>query len=287
MGLAIVSYFKNILVPVDGSSYSLQAEELVADLAKRFNSKVTVLHVVPHQIKHPPEEYVGVPKSIREEMEGWFLQRGRQVIQEARALYTQEGITPETILEEFADPAETILDIAKMKKSDTLVLGNLGSSEIADFSLGGVAENVLRHANCPLLIVKKKAEFSKILVAVDGSKHAKNALNYAVQLGVKYKSKVTLLNVAQTMLPIMKTETAKSVGERVVSEAEAQVKEMKTDKKVEVGHPAKTILEFAKKENYDLIVLGRRGLNPVKRFFLGSVCDKVARHAQCSVLIVR
>jgi len=281
------SYFQNILVPVDDSPYSLQAEEVTANLAKNFKSKVTVLHVIPHEIKHPPAQYSEVPKNIREEIEGAFLQKGRQVIQNAKALFAQEGIISETILEEFADPAETILEVAKEKKCDMLVLGNRGSSEIADFDLGGVAEKVLRHAEHPILIVKKKTDFSKILVAVDGSKHAQMALNYAVQLGQKYKSKVTLLNVAQAMFPKVRKETAKTMGERVVSEAEAQARELKADKKVEFGHPAKTIIDFAKKGNYGLIALGSRGLNPVKKFVLGSVSDKVARHAECSVLIVR
>jgi len=285
--LAAEPYFKNILVPADDSPYSLQAEEVTANLAKNFKSKVTVLHVIPHEIKHPPQQYAEVPKNIREEIEGAFLQKGKQIIQNAKSLFAQEGITLETILEEFADPAETILEVAKEKNCDTLVLGSQGSSKIAGFALGGVAEKVLRHAERPVLIVKRITEFSKILVAVDGSKHAQKALNYAVQLGQKYKSKVTLLNVAQAMFPRTKKETAKTLGERVVSEAEAQAKELKTDKTVEFGHPAKTIIDFAKKGNYDLIALGSRGLNPVKRFVLGSVSDKVARHAECSVLVVR
>jgi len=285
--VVVDSYFQNILVPVDGSHYSLHAEELVADLAKNFNSKVTLLHVVPHEVKHLPKEYSQFPKNIREEMEGWVLQTGRQTIQEAKALFAQEGMTVETILEEFADPAETILQVAEEKKHDTLVLGNRGKSEIEDFSLGGVAEKVIQHANRPVLVVKKKTTISKILAAVDGSKHAEKALKYAAQLALKYGSQITLINVAQTMVPHIKTDAAKKMGESIVSQAEAQVKGVKTDKRVELGHPAKTILDVAKKGNYDIIALGSRGLNPVKRFFLGSVSDKVARHAQCSVLIVR
>ncbi len=282
--MAVAPSFKNLLVAVDDSQYSLQAEEFAADLAKNFGSNVTVLHVVPHAITHQLSGYGQVPKNILEELEGSFLQRGRSVIQQAKALFAQEGVKAETMLEEFADPADTILEVAKEKKSDTLILGNKGSSEIEDFALGGVVDKVFRHADLPVFIVKKKTDFSKILVAVDGSKHAEKALKYAVQLGEKYKSRVTLLNVAQTLI---RKETAKSMGERVVSDAEAQVKGVKADKKVEFGHPAKTIIDFAKKGDYDLIALGSRGLNPVKRFFLGSVSDNVARHAPCSVLIVR
>lgn len=287
MVLATQSYFKNLLIAADGSSYSLQAEETAANLAKAFNSKVTVLHVIPHDIKHQPYPYAGVSDSIRNEIEGWFGQRGKQIAQQAKALFAQEGVKAEVILEEFADPSETILEVAKEKNCDTLILGNKGKSEIPGFALGGVTENVLRHANNAVLIVKNRPDFSKILVAVDGSKHAQRALNYAVQLGEKYKSKITLLNVAQTTFPKIKKETAKSMGERVVSEAASQVKGVSADKKVELGHPAKAIIDFAEKGNYDLIVLGSRGLNPVKKFVLGSVSDKVARHAQCSVLVVR
>jgi len=289
--LAAGSYFQKILVPVDGSQFSLQAEEVAADIAKKFNSKVTVLHVVPHGIMHPPthRDWISqpVPDSIRKEIEGSFLQMGQQAIAEAKMLFAGEKVQVDTILEEFADPPETILEVAKEKKSNLIVLGNRGASEIEDFALGGVAEKVSRHAECPVLLVKKRTTISKILVAVDGSKHAQRALTHAIQLASKYKGIVTLLNVAQTRLPHIKTEAAKSLGERIVSEAEAQVKGVKADKKVELGHPAKTILDFAKKGNYDMIAIGSRGLNPTKRFFLGSVSDNVARHAECSVLIVR
>lgn len=282
------SYFQNILVPIDGTRFSLQAEEVAADIAKKFNSKVTVLSVVPHEIKHPPEEYSQqVPDSIRRDIEGFFVQKGKQALGEAKALFAEEKVQVDTIIEEFADPPETILDVAKEKKSDLVVIGNRGASEIEDFTLGGVAEKVSRHAECPVLIVKKGTVISKILVAVDGSKHAQKALEHAVQLALKYNAAVTLLNVAQTLLPHLKTETAKSMGDRVVSQAAAQMKELKVDKRVEVGHPAKTILDVAKKGNYDLIALGSRGLNPAKRFFMGSVSDKVSRHAHCSVLIVK
>ena len=159
MNLAVASSLQNLLVAVDDSKYSLQAEELTADLAKKFSSKVTVLHVVPHAITHQPSGYGLVPKKIMEELEGSFLQRGKSVVQQAKALFAEEGVKAETILEEFADPADTILNVAKEKKSDTLILGNKGSSEIEDFALGGVVDKVFRHSDLPVFIIKKKTDF--------------------------------------------------------------------------------------------------------------------------------
>jgi nucleotide-binding universal stress UspA family protein len=277
-----------MLVPTDGSRFSFQNEEVAANIANKFSSRVTVLHVVPHTIRHPPMEFAQqVPDSIRKEMEGWFLQRGKQALEEAKRLFAGGNAQVDTMLVEFANPAETILEVTKEKKSDIIVIGNRGTGEIEEFTLGSVAEKVSKHAECTVLIVKRGTAISKILVAVDGSKHAQKALEYAVQLALKYNASVTLINVAQTVYPYLKADAAKGVGELIVSEAAKQVKELKVDKRVEIGQPAKTILDVAENGNYDLIALGSRGLNPAERFLLGSVSDKVAGHAQCSVLIVK
>jgi len=277
-----------MLVPIDGSRFSFQNEEVAANIANKFNSRVTVLHVVPDAIKHVPIEFVQqVPDSVREEMEGWFLQRGKQALEEAKRLFTTENAQLDIMLVKFANPAEAILKVAKEKKSDIIVIGNRGTGEIEEFTLGSVAEKVLRHAECTVLILKRGTAISKILVAIDGSKHAQKALEYAVQLALKYNASVTLINVAQTVYPYLKADAARSIGELIVSEAARQVGELKVNKRVEIGDPTRTILEVAKNENYDLIALGCRGLNPAERFLLGCVSDKVAGHAHCSVLIVK
>jgi nucleotide-binding universal stress UspA family protein len=277
-----------MLVPIDGSRFSFQNEEVAANIANKFNSRVTVLHVVPHAIRHQSTEFAQqVPDSIREEMEDWFLQRGKQALEEAKRFFAGGNVRVDTMLVEFADPAETILKVAKEKRSDIIVIGNRGTGEIEEFALGSVAEKVLRYAECTVLIVKRETAISKILVAIDGSKHAQKALEYAVQLALKHNASVTLINVTQTVYPYLKANAAKSIGELIVSKAARQVKELKVDKRVEIGQPAKTILEVAKNENYDLIALGNRGLIPAERFLFGSVSDKVAGHAQCSVLIVK
>jgi nucleotide-binding universal stress UspA family protein len=277
-----------MLVPIDGSRFSFQNEEVAAGIADKFSSRVIVLHVVPQAIRNPPTEFVQqVSDSIRKEMEDWFLERGKQALEEAKRLFTGGKARVNTMLVEFADPAETILKVAKGKGSDIIVIGNRGTGEIEEFSLGSVAEKVSKYAECTVLIVKKGMKMSKILVAVDGSKHAQKALDYAVQLALKYKASVTLMNVAQTVYPFLKADVVKSIGELIVSNAAERVKDLKVNRRVEIGDPAKTIIEVAKSENYDLIALGSRGLNPAKKFLLGSVSDKVAGHAQCSVLVVK
>jgi len=66
-----------------------------------------------------------------------------------------------------------------------------------------------------------------------------------------------------------------------------QVKGIKIDQKLESGDPAKVIVQTAEKGDYDLIVMGSRGLGMIGRFLLGSVSDHVTQYANRSVLIVK
>ncbi|MDH5663339.1 MAG: universal stress protein [Candidatus Bathyarchaeota archaeon] len=282
------SYFKKILVPVDGSHSCLHAEELAAAIAKDFKSKVTVIHVVSHELLHAGLELrYRVPPSVRTEITNWLLQTGNKIVWDAEALFKEEGIEVDARVIEYEDPAETVIRVAKDEEYDLIVMGNRGETEVEVFSLGSMAEKVFRHAECPVLIVKQKTKLSKILVAVDGSESAEKALEYAVQLAKKHKAKVTLLNVGETKLFGFKPEVAREVGEHILSDAAAKVKGLKLNTQLEFGNPAETLIEVAEKGNYDLIVVGSRGLSSVKRFFLGSVSDDISHHAKCSVLIVR
>ncbi len=282
------SYFKQILVPVDGSHSCLHAEELAAAIAKNFRSKVTVIHVVPQDLLLPGlESHYRVPSSVRSEITQWFLQTGKKIVWDAQALFKEEGIEVDARVINFADPAETILRVAQDEECDLVVMGNRGETEAEVFSLGSIAEKVSRHVECSVLIVKQKTRLSKILVAIDGSEGAEKALEHAVKLAREYEAKVTLLNVQESKLFSLKPKVVKEIGEHVLSDAAAKVKELQLKTQLEFGNPAETIIEVAEKGNYDLIVVGSRGLSSVKRFFLGSVSDDISHHAKGSVLIVR
>jgi len=77
----------------------------------------------------------------------------------------------------------------------------------------------------------------------------------------------------------------------VLSEALKKVKKIKPNLRVSTklveGRPSNKIVETAKEGNFDIIVMGSRGLGAIKEFFLGSVSDRVADEATCPVLIVK
>jgi nucleotide-binding universal stress UspA family protein len=279
--------FKKILVAVDGSTTCILAEELTAVLAKKFQSKVTVVHVVPKQpfdlgVSTPSN----IPKSVLAEVSEWFVSKGEEIIGNSQALFREEGVKVDAKLLE-GDPVESIIHLAAVEKHDLIVLGNRGETEVEVYSLGSNAEKIVRHAECSTLIVKEKTRISKILAAFDGSKNSIQGLQLATDLADKFDAKITVMYIMEGGLFGLKPKVAQKVGERILSKALKEVKKIKVTKRLESGSPAEKIIEVAKSEGYDLIVVGCRGLSRTKRFFLGSVSDDVSHHAPCSVFIVR
>jgi nucleotide-binding universal stress UspA family protein len=285
-------YFQKILVPVDGSHSCLHAKMFTALIAEKFQSKVTVIHVVTHEFMHPElKAQHRLPPAILNQIENAYLKAGKKIIRNAEELFREAGIEVDARLVKYEDPAETILQLVKEEEYNLVVIGNRSKTQAERFSLGSVTEKVVRHAGCPVLIVKQHPRITKMLVAIDGSKNADKGLEYAVQLAQKHGSKITLLNVEEDKLFRLEPKAIEGVGKCILCDAVAartpQIKEVDFDQRLEFGSPAKTITKIAKKENYDLIIVGSRGLSSVKRFFLGSVSDDVSMHSRCSVLIAR
>ncbi len=306
--------FKKILVPVDGSFPSLIAQELTAFLAKKLNSKVTVLHVVSHEFMSPrlgefyPEMYepigvgiaggsIPIPRrapappsphaqAVAREITKWYHEKGEEIIANAVALFKEEGVPIDQKLVEHADPAETIIKETEKGNYDLIVMGHSGEKE-QEPHLGSVAKKVSRHARTPVLIAREKRQISEILVPVDGSENAEKALQYAVILARKIDAKITLLHIQESSLFKLRPEVTKKIGTRILSNAADQAKGTKLDQKLESGDPAKVITQTADKGNYDIIFIGSRGHSAIARFLLGSVSDHVTHYANRSVLIIR
>lgn len=286
--------FRKILVPVDGSHSCLHAKMLASSIAKKFKSKVTVVHVVSHEFMHPElKAQYQLPPSVRQRIDESYLEAGKKIIRNAEELFKEAKIDVEARLVTFEDPAEYVLEVVKDEGYDLVVIGNRAEHEAERYSLGSITEKVARHAECPVLIVKQKpkAKLKKILAAVDGSKKADKALEYAVQLTKKYDSNLGLIHVEEDRLIRIGGPQIEgcvgTVGECILKDASNKAKGLEFDKFLEYGTPSEIIIKVAKKANIDLIVIGSRGLSSVRRFLLGSVSDDISLHSRNSVLIVR
>jgi nucleotide-binding universal stress UspA family protein len=261
-------------------------------IAKKFNSKVTVVHVVSHEFMHPElKAQYQLPHSILHKIDDAYLQAGKQIVRNAEEMFREAGIPVDARLVTHEDPAEYVLELVKDEKFDLVVIGNRAEHQSERYSLGSVTEKVARHADCPVLIVKKKPKLTKILTAVDGSEHADKALEYAVQLARNYNASLALVHVEEDRLiriggPQV-VDCVGTVGECILKDASTKVQGVKFDSVLEYGSPADVIIKLAKKADVDIIVVGSRGLSSVRRYLLGSVSDDISMHSRSSVLIVK
>ncbi len=137
--------------------------------------------------------------------------------------------------------------------------------------------------------------FSKILVAIDGSTSAKRAFARSIFLANKCDSKLEVVHVVPCEFGGDSENTFELVEELKTKAKEIleQCKKAAAKKNItiktlsELGDPAKIIIELAKSNDYDLIVMGSRGRSAFKELLLGSVTLKVAHHAKCPIMVVR
>ena len=286
------NFFEKILVPVDGSHSCLHAKMLAYSIAKKFNSKVTVVHVASHEFMHPElKAQYQLPHSILHKIDEAYLEAGKKIIRNAEEIFSEAGIPVDARLVTYEDPAEYLLELVKDEKYDLVVIGNRADTQSERYSLGSVTEKVARHAECSVLIVKKRPKVKKLLTAVDGSKYADKAVEFAALLAKVYSANLALVHVEEDKLiriggPQV-VDCLGTVGECILKDAASKVQGVAFDKMLEYGSPADVIIKVAKKADVDIIVIGSRGLSSVRRYLLGSVSDDISMHARNSVLIVR
>ena len=134
-----------ILVPVDGSAFSLKALETACDLAKAQTSATVVLVAVAIQI--PDLEYgVYIAEKMKAQAE-IALAKGKEVAK-------GKGFTAEAILATGASPADEIVRVANDQQADLIVIGSRGLAGKTRFFLGSTASQVVTYSPCSVLVVK-------------------------------------------------------------------------------------------------------------------------------------
>jgi nucleotide-binding universal stress UspA family protein len=153
--------FNKILVPLDGSEHSLRALEIAIQIAKKFNGKITLIHVYsvsvrPVIVPEPstltpsipimaPTEYSRVAEAVRE--------AGARILASGKDKAKAEGVDVEIMLRE-GHVVQEIVKAAEEGKFDLIVMGARGISKIKELILGSVSDGVVRNAPCPVLVTK-------------------------------------------------------------------------------------------------------------------------------------
>ena len=165
------------------------------------------------------------------------------------------------------------------ERADLAAVGAHGSSRAAGILFGSVATALAHHGPCPVLLARDAGhEFPKtILHAADGSPESQQAANAAGGIAARNGSALVILHVGEEAEPDL----------AVAEEAAALVAPHGVEPEVRVvaGPPERRIVETAGEIDASLVVMGSRGRTGFRA--LGSVSERVAHHAGCSVLVVR
>jgi nucleotide-binding universal stress UspA family protein len=198
-------------------------------------------------------------------------------------------------------PARVILH--ESKDYDVTVLGAKGGDEHSEGGLGPVASRLVEHASGCILIGREppRDRQPRILVPVDGSDGATQALDMLATFFDLESADVTLLHVLETLwLPENENDEVLEGADQVQLELRLEAEALLAEARAKIaprhsgvttlireGNPANEILAAADQGEYDLIVVGATEATDMKHQVLGSVSTKVAWNAPCSVLLVR
>ncbi len=142
-----------ILVPTDFSEYSDKALRQAIDIAKQYQAKVVVLHVVNEQITQCVYDYCLSAAEV-ERAEAQLLGAARQNLQKQLAKLPQAQEVELASDVRKGLPAEEILNEEHEKGIDLIVIASLGQTGLGKYLIGGIARNVLKGAKCPVLLTK-------------------------------------------------------------------------------------------------------------------------------------
>jgi nucleotide-binding universal stress UspA family protein len=282
--------FKSLVVPTDFSPGAALALERALHLPLAPRAKISMVHVVPDDI----------PPKLRKDALAEAERQLEAALAQVRPLAERKGIEPSQFVVDIVEgqPAHEIVKRAHTVEADVICMGRQGKKSWGDFWLGSTAKKVVREGDVPVLLVRLAPvnAYRMALIALDLGKGSASLLNYskrfvdeAIDLKVLHAATVAYLDYA-TLPPedaatfqANATKTAQKSMEGLIEKSGL----VRAEGKILGGDARLLILEEAKQNKTELIVVGTHGLSGAKRFILGSVSEWVLTHATCDVLVAR
>jgi nucleotide-binding universal stress UspA family protein len=295
--------YRSIMVPLDGSRAAEHALPLAASIARRAGATLQLAHVhdayrlmfmeaVPCVEASHDAEYCERERTYLDTLAGRLMQRDK--------------LTITTTLLDGA-PADTIALYALASYVDLVVMTTYGRSPQTHFALGSVANELVRWAPSPLLLVRPQDASPnldhqtlcrRILVVLDGSAASERHLAHAVAVGTLLRAEYTLLRVVEPLRAIYGTASNSALNQpalesqcrqaqiyldRIAARLRAQALCVRAS--VVIGEPASAILDYARIHAVDLIAMQAYAPHGVEQLLMGSVAEQVLRGAPVPVLL--
>ncbi len=273
---------KNILVPTDFSKHAEYALEVAAQLAKKFNAQLHLLHVVELPV-HAATDVINMaptPSSLPEAL--FYIKLAQQQFEKFKNKpYLKDLIVSEIV--ETNNVFRGITEATKKTNADLIVMGSEGASGFKEMFVGSNTEKVVRHSSIPVLVIKKQHsnfKLNNIVLATNLEETAVPCLQKAKDLADKLGAYLQLLyvNTANNFLTSSEIETKYDNFVKKAKSSDLPFA-VYNDHKVEWG-----ILHYAQKTDADAIAVATHGRKGVAHFFNGSISEDLANHAKRPVI---
>ena len=295
-----------ILVPVDGSTNSLNAVSFIASRQTLLGSNPDI-ELLNIQLPLPARacRLVG-----QDAIQRYYEDEAEKVFEPARKILQKVGFKA---VESFVvgEPAPSIAKAAEKTSADLIVMGSRGQSAIKGLFFGSVSNGVLAQTKCPLLVIRDKAttedDALRVGIAVDSSKYGRAAVRYALKHISLFGTGATfyLINVvsdyagavmpdmAGMALPALSEEEVLDLQREEFNEAVEPLRPLLAKAAIKakevclVGNPGDEISAFARKRRLDLIVMGSHGYGRFKSAIMGSTATRIAATGNVPLLVIR
>lgn len=147
--------FKHLLLPTDGSKLSDRAVQRGVELAAAIGARVTAVHVIP-EFQMMADESFALPTSIelKERYEKEAKARAARMLEKIAARARAAGVKYEGLVTVGQTPYEDIIETAKKRKCDLIMMASHGRRGISALLLGSETSKVLTHSKVPVLVVR-------------------------------------------------------------------------------------------------------------------------------------
>lgn len=299
-----MSGFERILVTTDFSEAANRALPVAIGMAKVFDAELHILHVaVPNGDTEIPNvrSVAGAPppSSLEEALESLAAAADTEGAAPRRVVAVRRGFSA----------YDGILGYAQERGIGLVVISTHGRSGLSYVFMGSIAERVLRHTTCPVLVVQARRDTvasgalpqGPILVPCDLSEASQRAGAYAARLAVLAGQPVHLLHVVEASRAAVYTtlglrDPATEDPERVAQHAREMMEAMFAPlfpPEVTVrpiirrgANPSKEILRYAEESGAGMITMTFQGYDEIGDFLVGSTTERTIRRSPCPVLVV-
>jgi len=299
---------RKLLVAVDGSEQALDAVRYVSGVLPPEHLQVTLLHIMTKV----PESFWDLEKEPAfhfkiANIRAWEIQQQKTIrdfMDQARQILLDAGLPQQSIASHIRERKTGIArDIVAESKHGyhAVIVGRTGLSELKDLVLGSIANKLVEKVTyAPVWIVGGNPQPGKLLVALDASRGAMQAVDYVGTMLDGSTHGVTLIHVVRGVDVFVpgqekewqeqaerELEDATRAIEPVFAEARQRLLQSglhqdKITTRIVTGvrSRAGAVVREADQEDYGTIVVGRRGLSKVQEFFIGRVGNKVIQLAK-------